>query len=320
MKISIITPVYNEEKNIFNCYKTIKALKFSDIEWIIVNDGSTDNSAAIIQEIISRNDIKIKFINKKNEGALLAKKAGVLSSNRELITFLDCDDQISPDALCLSFEQFDKDIDIVCYQLIFVKDGNESKFVFSNIIWPIDGEKSFALCINKWSLHGCFMARRTLLLTAFNELSKECYIAGNNINDDELFTKICFFFSRNIQRSAGKYFYINNPYSTTNRFNENFFKIGNTSLNLHEFVKSNCIHHELEIKQHIISTANGLMVKYIKWYFKLKNKAKWREILRLLALEIDKKDMKKMLVFKVGQLKSLVKILFIKILLKYSNL
>ena len=96
MKLSIIIPVYNVEKYISKCLDSILNQSFEDFEIICVNDGSTDNSLAILEEY---KDKRIIIINKKNEGSGVARNAGVDISKGEYLYFVDGDDWLEDNAL-----------------------------------------------------------------------------------------------------------------------------------------------------------------------------------------------------------------------------
>jgi len=94
MKLSIITPIYNEEKNIFKLYQKLKEVLSSlnmEYEIIAVNDGSADNSYKILKEI-SQNDKSFKIIDfRKNFGQTAAISAGIDISKGEIIIPIDAD-------------------------------------------------------------------------------------------------------------------------------------------------------------------------------------------------------------------------------------
>jgi dolichol-phosphate mannosyltransferase len=92
MKLSIIVPCYNEEKNILNFYKYISKLNFlNEFEVIFVNDYSTDNTKKLFNEFISNNS-RIKFINNKfNKGLGGTIKTGIKQCLGEFITIMMCD-------------------------------------------------------------------------------------------------------------------------------------------------------------------------------------------------------------------------------------
>lgn len=319
MSVAIITPVYNEEKNILKCYEFIKKIEWEDIEWVIINDGSTDRSSEIINNLPKVKNIEITLIEKENQGAFLARKSGVKATKKDFITILDCDDFLSEDAILECMPKFKGKVDLVCHQLIFKDSLNERSFIYSNNIWPIEGKVGFSQCIERWGLHGFFIAKKSLLLKVYEELEKDYYIKGNNINDDELFSKLCFYFARYIDKSQGKYFYIENQASTTRRFHEQFYRIGNTPLNLLTFIRKNCIELEFQAKQYIFSTASGLLLRYVKWYFKLTNKCEWENMINSLLTVINRHEMRRIIMKSEKKTKQLSKLIFIKFLLMVTR-
>ncbi len=90
--ISVIVPVYNNADHLKDCIKSLKAQSYDNLELIFVNDGSTDNSAEILQK-----EESIRLINKENGGAASARNRGIDEASGEYITFVDADDYISPD-------------------------------------------------------------------------------------------------------------------------------------------------------------------------------------------------------------------------------
>ena len=76
MKVSIIVAAYNIENYIKRCMDSIVSQTFKDIEIIVVNDGSTDNTSKIIKSF-ANNDKRIKTIDKQNEGLIEARKSGL---------------------------------------------------------------------------------------------------------------------------------------------------------------------------------------------------------------------------------------------------
>lgn len=90
-KISIIIPVYNVEKYILECLESIVNQTIQDIEIIVINDGTEDNSIEIVKSI---NDKRIKIISQDNKGLSAARNTGLKNANGEYIAFVDSDDFI----------------------------------------------------------------------------------------------------------------------------------------------------------------------------------------------------------------------------------
>ena len=97
-KISVIVPVYNAEKYLPRCLDSIINQTFKDIEIIVVNDESTDNSLSVCKEY-EQKDSRIKLIDKKNGGLAAARNTGLKNSTGEFISFIDDDDWVEVDFL-----------------------------------------------------------------------------------------------------------------------------------------------------------------------------------------------------------------------------
>ena len=92
--ISVIVPVYNVEEYLEECLESICKQTYTDIEVILVNDGSTDGSKEICERYCQK-DSRFKLINQENQGQSAARNNGVIVSTGEYITFVDSDDVIS---------------------------------------------------------------------------------------------------------------------------------------------------------------------------------------------------------------------------------
>tara|TARA_E500000331_G_scaffold123539_1_gene121043 strand:+ start:9107 stop:10057 length:951 start_codon:yes stop_codon:yes gene_type:complete len=94
-KISVVLPVYNVEKYLDKCIKSILNQSFKEFELIIVNDGSTDKSLSICKKFANENE-NIKLISKKNGGLSSARNVGLEYVKNARICFVDSDDFIEP--------------------------------------------------------------------------------------------------------------------------------------------------------------------------------------------------------------------------------
>ena len=110
--ISVIVPVYNVEKYLEECLNSIQNQIYTDIEVILVNDGSTDNSEVICEKYCEQ-DKRFKLINQKNQGQSSARNVGVEASTGEFIAFVDSDDIIKINYLEKLMQYMTEDIDIV---------------------------------------------------------------------------------------------------------------------------------------------------------------------------------------------------------------
>lgn len=120
-KISVIIPVYNVEKYIRECIISVLNQSIKDIEIIIVNDGTIDNSIKRIDDLITINR-NIKLINKENGGLSSARNEGLKYASGEYIAFIDSDDYISQDFLEILYNEakyHDLDIAIGNYSKLY---------------------------------------------------------------------------------------------------------------------------------------------------------------------------------------------------------
>ena len=109
--VSIIVPVYNEEKVVADSVKSLLDLNYSNYEIIIVNDGSTDKTMEVAEQLVGYqkgrySDIKISLIDKPNGGKSKALNAGIRFSKAEFVLCMDGDSQLSPDSLRLAVRHF----------------------------------------------------------------------------------------------------------------------------------------------------------------------------------------------------------------------
>ncbi len=113
--VSIVIPVYNTEKYIEKCILSVINQTYENIEIIIVNDGSSDESLTICQYYAGI-DSRIKLINKKNEGVSQARNEGLKYVNGDFLIFIDSDDWIEREMVgCLVQKALSFDADVVIF-------------------------------------------------------------------------------------------------------------------------------------------------------------------------------------------------------------
>lgn len=108
-RISVIIPAYNSEKTIGEALESVLAQTYRDFEIIIVNDGSTDDSEAVIRRYVTGGNGDITCVTQKNKGAAAARNAGIRIAKGELIAFLDADDLWDKDRLATALQAMDAD-------------------------------------------------------------------------------------------------------------------------------------------------------------------------------------------------------------------
>lgn len=93
-KVSIIIPIYNTEKYLKKCLDSITNQSYKNLEIILIDDGSTDNSGKIADEY-AKKDTRVKVIHQKNAGQSAARNRGLKIASGEYISFVDSDDEIA---------------------------------------------------------------------------------------------------------------------------------------------------------------------------------------------------------------------------------
>lgn len=128
--ISVIIPVYNVEEYLERCVNSVLKQTYNDLEIILVDDGSTDNSGKICDELKNKDD-RIIVIHKENQGLSASRNIGIEKATGEYITFVDSDDYILEDmyeTLYKNLIRNDADISMCKYQ--YVKEQQKIDFRF----------------------------------------------------------------------------------------------------------------------------------------------------------------------------------------------
>lgn len=123
LKVSVIIPAYNSEKYLSRCLDSILEQTLTDIEIIVVNDGSTDKTEEIITQYIIK-DSRIKKINQSNKGTSSARNNGIKYAKGDYLCFVDSDDTIHPSMLTIMYLRgisLDSDLVVCSYQKIIQK-------------------------------------------------------------------------------------------------------------------------------------------------------------------------------------------------------
>lgn len=141
-KISIIVPVYNTGAKLKKCLDSLVNQTVKDIEIIIINDGSTDNSEEVIKEYIKNNSkenedktesnssensnsVKIEFYSKENEGIAKTRNYGIEKANSDYILFVDSDDYIDVKLVEKLLPYIEQNIDLIKFKLQRVNENGE---------------------------------------------------------------------------------------------------------------------------------------------------------------------------------------------------
>ena len=219
--VSIILPVYNVEKYIEKCIKSILNQDYKNFEAIFVNDGSTDNCEKILDQY-SKKDKRIKVFNKKNGGVSSAKNLGLEKAKGEYITFVDPDDYIEKDYLTYLIKLIEENDADIALSLLY-KDNYDDKQITNDTIKEYDSKTALIEILN-----------RNINVGVWEKMFITNLIDENKIKFDETmsmgegFDFNCHAFSCANKIMAGKrkiYYYTrDNENSATTKFNFNKWK------------------------------------------------------------------------------------------------
>lgn len=107
MKISVITPTYNRAYILTQCYESLCNQTNKDFEWIVVDDGSTDETESVIRNLIDEGKIQIIYKKQNNGGKHRAHNTAVALASGILTVCLDSDDMLTPDAIEIAIKEWE---------------------------------------------------------------------------------------------------------------------------------------------------------------------------------------------------------------------
>ena len=305
-KISVVVPIYNVEKYLPECIESVQNQSYMNLEIILVDDGSPDNSGKIADEY-AKKDGRIKVIHKKNGGLSDARNAGIEVATGDYIMFLDSDDLLTADACKVLEEKIEKEnADYVIGNYI---NCHEDGTLWEKPIFNLEKYKTFKLNIKDYT--DSFFIMNS---SACNKIFDLNFIKKLGLKfeiglpaEDAIFTTYCFIKSENVyyipdiiyvyrQRDAGtsismnctsKYFDgISKAYKKIyENFNQNneigfyrFFYAKSMTYMLYKFIDSQLLSEEEKIE----------VLSDMRWFYKLSRELDVPACQESLELIIDK--------------------------------
>lgn len=312
--VSIIIPIYNVEKFIIKCLESVYLQTYKNIEVILVDDCSPDNSIKVVEHYLKskENYYTTSIIrHKENKGLSESRNTGTENANGDYIYYLDSDDWISNNCIELllnSAINYNSDVVIggtICY---LEKEKREK------VIFPLTNEKTFI--VTRDEVFKCFTQYQWPVI-APNKLYKKSFLIENNLSfepgflaEDELWT---FQWAQVAERisfvNENTYYYLlrdNSIISTKTKknFEDLFFILNRFS---EKFYLENDKNKKQQIKLHILTFKNMIMMmqwralSHDKAYFfhnyKRLKKYPYLSFMELLFGDYSKKQKKKSLLF-----------------------
>ncbi len=242
--VSIIVPVYNCEKYLIKCVDSLRNQTYKNLQIILINDGSTDNSPEICDSIAEK-DSRVAVIHKKNEGVSAARNDGMKFAQGEHLMFVDSDDMLLENAVEKAILDMSDTVDLVTF-------GHRQIDTNGNVLLE---EKYDDLCIgidnfrkDIWQYRGkisysCMRLYKAEIINGFkiryNENIKYC--------EDTLFVLDYLSRCKNIDFSSNiGYLYLRHPEQTITSYIENHFE---QALFAHRQIKKFCGDKDISQKE-----------------------------------------------------------------------
>lgn len=129
-KVSVVVPIYNAEKYISECIESIIYQTYKNLEIILINDGSSDNSIKICKQY-AKNDDRIKLIDDENHGVSYARNKGIEEATGKYIIFIDSDDVIKENYIDVLIKTINSDINLDLAVCTYEEIGLDERIIFN---------------------------------------------------------------------------------------------------------------------------------------------------------------------------------------------
>lgn len=300
--ISIIIPIFNEEKNITNCLDVLLSQTNQDYHVVFIDDGSTDNTIQTLQHLLETTPHRFSYsiIQQKNSGAARAREHGISSCNTEYVMILDCDDLLSDDAIEKALKLITlKSPDIILPNVkVQNSSGEYSEFIYFNKNTEYLGLECLKNSLAGWKVHGWMCAKKDIFIKSYATYKKYNTTNANYINNDEIIVRLNFFYAKNVIKSSGTYFYQNNLESTTKRVNHNRHLMCKNAIIICQLFGKDMGEVSENSYKELINVLWGT-VKYAKRYKReLSNTDQWKNTIQEVFQFIKKNNIPSKLNFK----------------------
>lgn len=206
--ISVIVPIYNSEKYLSRTINSILNQSLKNIEIILVDDGSSDDSGRIADDFAAR-DPRVKVIHQKNQGVSMARNTGLIMSNGQYVAFVDSDDWVDEEMYKSLYDEAIK----YCYDIIACNISFENN---SQIIWKTEYPVKANVLLKRDEIKQ-EVCRRLLLGELFTSVNDKIYLKSfieeNKIKFiSDISLREDYFFNMDIFNYAKRLFFLPNYY------------------------------------------------------------------------------------------------------------
>lgn len=210
--ITVVVAAYNVEKDIASCLESIANQTYNNIEIIIVDDGSTDQTEKICQIFVKKYR-NIKYIKQVNSGVSVARNVGISKSNGDYICFVDGDDQLEPEMIASLLSTINSNVDIsICCCNAFGEDSSYNDYFFEESFVATTMNEKEKLFLQLMDPGYGKKKTTTAVGVPWGKLYRASLLKNNNIlfdpalrrMQDNIFNMSAFFYARQIR-------YVNKP-------------------------------------------------------------------------------------------------------------
>lgn len=278
MKLSVIVPCYNTAKYVPKCLDSIIENKIDDMEIIVVNDGSTDNTLDILKEYKKKYSKLIKVIDQVNSGLSMARNAGLKVASGEYISFIDSDDYIEKNMYKELLKKANDNFDIVICSVNMVY-PTYIKEIDSGLNEDITDKEKIKSVMNKWF---------TVVWNKIykRELLKDLYFKKGVWFEDVEFLYRLLPRIKSIGVINGYYYnYIQRPNSITYTYNNKLYHFIENFDGILEYYKQNNLYDEYkdELEYGYVRYLYGTFIKRLA---KTKNKKEFKKGYKIVRKKV----------------------------------
>lgn len=273
-KVSIIIPVYNTEKYLKDCLNSVISQTLRDIEIICIDDGSTDNSLAILKEY-SKLDSRIKVVSQNNQGAGIARNKGILKATGEYIMFIDSDDWIDLHTCENAYKKIKaNNNDLLMFNIL---EYDEKRKKYYNCDWRLSpfedhfDNPNIRLCDVKNFINSAYTVTQIYSRDFLN--TNNIRFSNNKFAEDVIFYIKALLSAKTISiLNEYLYFYRIHKESSSRNFFNNFYDVINVRLVCLEYIEQH------ENKDYFIDAFLIYSINSIMYWFNFAADSKYRNI------------------------------------------
>ncbi|HFI0260753.1 TPA: glycosyltransferase family 2 protein [Streptococcus suis] len=244
-EVTIIIPVYNAEKSIEKCVQSILVQSFSNFEILLINDGSKDQSLAVLEKL-KNSDARIRIVDQENMGVAKTRNLGIQLASSECIMFIDNDDFIEKDYIETFYNEITKqrlDIVIGGYKRI----NSENTILHEEVVGNTEWSKY--IIVAPWAR----IYRRDFLL------EKQIQFFDYGIGEDVVFNLLAYSKTKNVGLIPYVgYYWFYNAKSVSNTSQKGLSKDLHLKVVLEEII-TNCGDSDKELLEYYL-------YRYLVWY------------------------------------------------------